>query len=266
MIETVRKNDMAMRYFRFGEPGAQPMVIIPGVALKSVMESELMIKAQYKAFAEERNIYVFDRRENMPDNYTMYDMAEDTASAMELLSIKNADVYGVSQGGMIAQLIAARHQELVRRLVLCSTAPYIPEMSVKIFSKWMSVDHNSDMSKVMLSFAESIYTEKYFNKYHDAFIKYGEYITHEDMTRFHAMMGGLDDFDIRGELGNIKCPALVIAGGLDKLFGTEPSEEIAKLLDAEICIYPEEAHGVYDENEDVLRRIKDFLFSDQNVC
>jgi pimeloyl-ACP methyl ester carboxylesterase len=42
---------------------------------------------------------------------------------MRALHLKRADVLGWSMGGMIAQSLAKRHPRLLRRLVLCATAP-----------------------------------------------------------------------------------------------------------------------------------------------
>ncbi len=49
--------------------------------------------------------------------YTLWDMAEDTASLIQSLGHENAHVVGISMGGMIAQSLAIRHPTRVRSLV-----------------------------------------------------------------------------------------------------------------------------------------------------
>ena len=51
-----------------------------------------------------------------PEQYTLSDMAEDSAELLRRLDIAPAHVVGASMGGMIGQMLAAEHPELVRSL------------------------------------------------------------------------------------------------------------------------------------------------------
>lgn len=48
-------------------------------------------------------------------------MVDDTAAAMESLHIADADVFGASQGGMIALYLAIDDPKLVHKMILGST-------------------------------------------------------------------------------------------------------------------------------------------------
>jgi pimeloyl-ACP methyl ester carboxylesterase len=56
------------------------------------------------------------RRRVGPDQYSLSDMAEDTAGLIRELGISPAHVVGASMGGMIGQVLAAEHPEVVRSL------------------------------------------------------------------------------------------------------------------------------------------------------
>src|SRR3954451_12877624 len=56
------------------------------------------------------------RRSFAPDQYTLSDMAEDTAGLLRELDLAPAHVIGASMGGMIGQMLAAEHPELVTSL------------------------------------------------------------------------------------------------------------------------------------------------------
>lgn len=55
------------------------------------------------------------------DAYTTEMMAEDAVAVLDALNIRRAHIHGISMGGAIAQIIAARHPERVISLVLTST-------------------------------------------------------------------------------------------------------------------------------------------------
>lgn len=58
--------------------------------------------------------------------YTLWDMVEDTTGLLDALEIDQAHLFGISMGGMIAQMIAFKYPERVRSLILYATSPGKP--------------------------------------------------------------------------------------------------------------------------------------------
>jgi pimeloyl-ACP methyl ester carboxylesterase len=122
-------------YESFGDSDDTPILLVMGLATQMIAWHEEFCEA-----LAERGFHVvrfdnrdigrsthFDfrppspvqmlRRRLGPEQYSLSDMAEDTAALMRELGISPAHVVGASMGGMIAQLLAAEHPETVRSLV-----------------------------------------------------------------------------------------------------------------------------------------------------
>ncbi|MBO7093373.1 MAG: alpha/beta fold hydrolase, partial [Spirochaetia bacterium] len=130
-------------YFKFGK-GSRALVMLPGLSVKSVLIMSDIVEHDYKLFADEYTVYLFDRRKDVPPVYTVADMARDTAEKMKELGIKDACLIGASQGGMMAMLIAAWYPELVHKMVLGSTAAKITDLGNSVIGGWISMAEKKD--------------------------------------------------------------------------------------------------------------------------
>ena len=98
----------------------------------------------YKIFAKDYRVYFFDRREIVKEGLTNWDLAEDIYNAMQALNIKSADVFGVSQGGMIAMALTLEHPKVVNKLVLGVTASRVNENLKNVVEKWVDCANKGD--------------------------------------------------------------------------------------------------------------------------
>ncbi|MBQ6088863.1 MAG: alpha/beta fold hydrolase, partial [Firmicutes bacterium] len=134
----VRIGDTEMSYASFGS-GKRTVIILPGLSdgLATVRGKALLLAKPYKMFFDEFTVYMFSRKDDMPDGYSIRDMADDQAAALKELGIEKACVMGVSQGGMIAQYLAACHPELVEKLVIAVSASSFNEITENRIGLWM---------------------------------------------------------------------------------------------------------------------------------
>ena len=250
-----------MRYIRFGAEGAQPLVILPGLSIKSVLESADLIVDAYQLPAKDHEIFLFDRRSDLPPVYSIYDMAEDTATAMSALGLKDVLLFGVSQGGMMAQVIAVEHPELVKALVLGSTASRFHAGQEANFRRWLSLAEAGEAGALSEAFAEAVYSKPFYEQYKDLILASVKGASREDLARFSVLAGGTSGFDIYDRLDRIQCPVLVLGAGKDQVLGIKSSEEIAQKLGCAYYNYEEYGHAVYDEAPDYQARILAFFDS-----
>ena len=157
-------NGMQFDYIRFGS-GKKPLIMIQGLNTRGIKGAALSLAYMYRIFAKEYTVYLFDRRPVVSDGITVRDMAADIASAMDALGLRNADVFGTSQGGMIAQYLAIDRPDLVRRLVLAVTLSRNNDTVKQVVGDWIEMAERGDMKRFVLDMAEKMYSETYVKKY-----------------------------------------------------------------------------------------------------
>ncbi len=254
---SVGKTEMDYAVFGGGEKN---FVILPGLSVHSVMGAADAIADAYKMFCKEYTVYVFDRAKNIRDGYTVREMAEDTAAAMKALNIGRADVFGASQGGMIAVCLAASYPDMVHKLILGSTLAESNPTFSGVLEEWIHMAENRDEAGLINSFVSVVYSEKTLAAYRKELIAANAGICEEEFHRFLLLAKACRHLDCRRELTAVRCPVLVLGAEGDRVATGEGSKQIAETLDCEIYLYGSEyGHGVYDEAPDYRQRCMNFL-------
>jgi pimeloyl-ACP methyl ester carboxylesterase len=201
------------------------------------MLSAQAVADAYSMFSSEYTVYVFDRASKLAENYSVYDMANDTACAMKKLNIENAFIFGASQGGMMAQVISARYPELVEKLVIGSSASKMNEHSISVLSEWISYAENYEVEKLNHSIFTHLYSKELLESLGDELLNLEKDGTVDELNRFSILAKACLSFDIQGELSKIACPVLVIGAKNDMVLTGEASVEIADLLNCQLYMY-----------------------------
>ena len=264
-IKQIKTKEFEMEYFSFGS-GNKVMVILPGLSIKSVMESKVAIETQYSLLKDEFTVYVFERRKDLPSSYSVYDIAIDTTKALKKLKLDNIYLFGVSQGAMIALLITINNSELIKKLIISSTTTYLKKDN-KAINKWIEVAKNRDKVELFLEFGRMLYPEETFKQYYEVLRSLGESITDEELNRFIILAEGTKGFDVRKDIKKINCPTLLIGDKDDLVLGEESSLEIIRLLkdkkNFEYYMYEGYGHAVYDLAPDYVKRLLDFYMKEE---
>lgn len=235
--------DYRLPYFDFGN-GEKAFILLPGASMTSILDSEDGVRNLFAPYAADYRIYVFDVPQDL-DSITGIDrLADIIADAAAALGIKEADVYGASMGGMIAQELAVRHPALVRTLTLASSMSRNNELSKKVISGWANISNPEELAKEVNT---HVYSEAFYNAYSEVFHTLESSATADGVKRLHNLTRMIKDFSVYDELDQIKCPVYLFAGDNDNTLGVEASVEIAEKLGCSITIYEGYSHAVYDE-------------------
>ena len=250
-----------MDYITFGK-GEKNIIMIPGLGegLTSFKGLAAPFSIMYKMFAKEYKVYVFSRRNILPENFSTEDIANDMIKHMEELHIEKADIVGVSQGGMIAQYIAINAPEKVRKMVLAVTAPRKNDIMEESINNWIEMAKNKDYKGIMIDSAEKSYTGKDLEKNMKMSKVIGSFGKNAKYDRFIIQAKSCLKHNTYEKLERIKCPTLIIGAKQDKVLGIVGSEELAsKIENSELYIYEEYSHGVYEQADDFYDRILEYL-------
>ena len=250
-----------MYYVAFGE-GPRTAAVLPGLSdgLATVRGKALMLRRIYKKYLKDFIVYMFSRREDLPRGYTISQMAEDQSEAFRQLGLSRVDLLGVSQGGMIAQYLAAEHPEQIRRLCLAVTAPYADEGIRNSVRYWMACAEEDDHKALMIDSTEKTYSGRTLKRYRRLYPLMGKMGKPENYSRFLANCDAILTFDAREELKKISCPVLILGGEIDRTVGPEAAYELHRLLpESECFVYAQYGHGAFEEAEDYNDRVFRFF-------
>ena len=264
-IRTVRAGQGTIGYRDVGH--GRPLILIMG--LSGTMDSWEPVFAD--ALARHRRVIALDnegiRRTTLgPGALTIRRMGRDVASLITALHLGRADVLGWSMGGMIAQALAHDRPALVRRLILCATAPGDGTATLP------AVDFVSQITGGLAN--ASALLGQLFPPGHDAdtqqfvasLLSYPDpaTIAPDATTRLQlaATTRWLAGDDPSGRpLRRITQPVLVGGGVLDALLPVANERRLAAALPhARLRTYPGAAHGfLFQERVAFLGEIERFL-------
>ena len=258
---SVPLGDTRMSYVSFGS-GERNLIILPGLSdgLATVKGKALLLAGPYRPFLKRYTVYMFSRKDDMPEGYSIRDMAADQARACEALGIRRTAVLGVSQGGMIAQCLAADFPERVEKLVIAVSAPSCHDMADVCVREWIRLAEAGDHKQLMIDTAEKSYSPEKLKTYRKLYPVIGLVGKPSDYGRFLANARAILGFGGVKDPGRIICPALIIGGEEDRIVGAEASRELARMIpESTLYLYPGLGHAAYEEAPDFYRRVFDFL-------
>ena len=250
--------DMQFDYITFGN-GTKPLVMIQGLNTRGIKGSSLFLAHMYRIFAKDYKVYLFDRRPVVQEGITVRDMAFDIAMAMDTLGITNADVFGTSQGGMIAQYLAIDRSDLVNKLVLAVTLSKNNDTVTQVVNNWIELAERGAMKELVTDMAEKMYSNAYVKRYRLFMPLLTILQRPKNVGRFAILAKACLTCNAYEELDKIKCPVLVLGGRQDQVVTGTASEDIAAKIGCKIHMYDNLGHAAYEEAKDFNQMVYDFL-------
>ncbi len=250
-----------MEYIRFGS-GKKILIMLPGLgdSLRSMKGTALPMALLYREFAKVYTVYVFSRKSPLPAGCSTRDMARHQAEAMDLLKIPQADIFGVSMGGMIAQHLAIDFPEKVGKLVLAVTAAQPNPVLTESVTEWITLAQADNHTGFMASNLRRIYSEGYCRKNRWLVPLLGKLTKPKSYDCFYIQADACLTHNTYPHLHQIQAPTLIIGGEKDLALGGDASREMAEaIVQAKLTMFPQWGHGLYEEEKSFNRLVLDFL-------
>ena len=257
---TLNLKESTMHVIQFGK-GENHLIMIPGLGdgLASIKGLAIPFSLLYRDYAKKYRVTVVSAKNQMKDCITTKEMAKDIIEAMDLLKINQADVLGISQGGMTAQHLALDYPQRIRKLVLAVTASRCNPLLASCIDRWINMVQTDDYVSFMKDNLLSMYTKEYCRR-NLWMVQITGRMKPKSFDRFLKMAEACKTHNTYEHLDQIGCPVLVIAGEDDQVVGKDASIEIAeKIPQAKLIIYPDVGHAAYEEAKDFHRCVLDFL-------
>ena len=250
-----------MEYVRFGS-GKKVLIMLPGLGdgLQTVGGTALPMAWMYRIFAKHFTVYLFSRKNDLPEGASTRDMAGDLKKAMDLLGIAKAHIFGVSMGGMIAQHFAIDYPEAVDKLILTVTSAQSNPVLAASIGQWKAQAILGDHTALMDSNLRRIYSDGYYRKHKWMIPLVGRLTKPKSYARFLVQAEACLTHDAAHRLSEIHAPTLVVGGEKDLALGAQASRDIAAAIPgARLYLYPEWGHGLYEEAKDFHALVLSFL-------
>jgi pimeloyl-ACP methyl ester carboxylesterase len=227
--------------------------------------------AVVNALAADRPVIAFDNAGvgrstgQTPDNVAA--MARDAVIFLSQLGLSNVDLLGFSLGGLIAQLIAAEHGRLVRKLILVGTAPKGGEEHLlatlqDAFSHTEAPDPRLPLFFTTSSASQSAglaFLKRAKVRTEDRDTENGSAVTDPQAKAVITWCATPDPE--HASLRAITQPALVVSGSHDTMVPADNAYTMfTALRNAQLIMYPDSGHGaLFQYHELFVNHVRIFL-------
>jgi 3-oxoadipate enol-lactonase len=229
-------------YYELAGPADAPTVMLSN-SLGTRLE---MWEPQAHALAERYRVLRYDSRghgrSDAPDGpYTIDMLADDALGLLDALGIERVHFCGLSKGGMVGQVLGARHGARLISLALCSTAAHMPQREV--WDERIRVATEQGMAALADGVIGRWFTEAFRREPSIVVDRVRQMILDTPPQGYAACCAAIRDMDLRDLITGIRVPTLVIVGEDDPATPPEKAREIQNLIPgAQLEVIPDAAH------------------------
>jgi pimeloyl-ACP methyl ester carboxylesterase len=219
-------------YLAVGE--GPPLVVFSGLSAEHANPTGLARRFELqplKPLARQLTVYAVNRKPRLQPGSTIKDMAAHYADALDREFSGPVCIQGVSTGGSIAQQFAIDHPQLVRRLVLASTACRLSPHGRQVQRRFARLTMAGRPRRTYAALGPAMAATAAGGRLMAALLcLFGGRMGSGDPSDMLVTINAEDAFDASQELHRITAPTLLIAGERDRFYTPELFRETAERI------------------------------------
>ena len=156
-------------------------------------------------------------------DYTMSELADDVAVALDALGLSRVHYIGLSIGGMIGQAVALEHADKLISAMWCDTLPASPKGAAELWAERMStVRHANSLEPLADATVERWFTDAFRARNPARWRQIRDTVAATTPEGYLGCSAAIMSYDFVPRLPALRLPVLVVCGADDP--GTPASE------------------------------------------
>jgi len=243
-----------------------PLLLIHGLG-----SSSRDWEKQIEPFAKDFQVIMLDLRGHgqsgkPPGPYNIRMFAEDTVALIRELNIAPLHVVGISMGGMVAFELAVNFPKLLRSMAVINS---YPEVRVETFQDHLQIWRRYIILELLGMRGTGLALSKRLFPYPEQ-AELRELFVHRwaenDKRAYRDSLRAIVNWDVEEQIGEIRCPVLVVASDQDYMPLEEKKAYATKIPNAKLVVIQDARHAVTVERPEQFNAVlREFLVSLDNV-
>ena len=193
--------------------------------------------------------------------YALEQMADDVHGLLAHLGVSRTHWLGLSMGGMIGQVLALRHPEVLDRVILADTSARGVPDAARMWAERAQAARVGGMAALVQPTLARWFTEPFRQAHPEVMAQVGAMIAGTPVEGYAGCCAAIAGLDTLDRLPELRHPALVMVGEQDA--GTPPAMAAAitaRWPGARLAVLPDAAHLANLEQPGAFNReVLDFL-------
>ncbi|MBW1774875.1 MAG: 3-oxoadipate enol-lactonase [Deltaproteobacteria bacterium] len=221
----------------------------PVVTLSHSLSTDLsMWEPQMEALTSQYRVLRYDTRghggTDAPEGpYSLEQLAEDAMALLGALGISRTHFIGLSMGGMIGQVLAMSHPEVLHGLILCDTSSRMPDEAKPVWAERIQEVQAEGMEGQVEPTMERWFTAPFRESRSAELNPVREMIRKTKPAGYIGCCHAIQSLDLADQISRIAVPTMVIVGEEDPGTPVEAAQAIHdQIKDSELVILKSAAH------------------------